>query len=89
MKVKVLVAQSYPTLCDTVDCSLPGSSVHGTLQARILKQVAISFSRESSQTHVSHVSCTGREVLYQLSHWGSTTPPPEILKPSTDTSPNN
>ena len=31
------VAQSYPTLCDPVDCSLPGSSVHGILQARILK----------------------------------------------------
>ena len=35
-KVKSKVAQSYPTLCDHVDCSLPGSSVHGILQARIL-----------------------------------------------------
>ena len=43
------VAQSCPTLCDPVDCSLPGSSVHGILQARILEWVAISFSRGSSQ----------------------------------------
>ena len=35
-----LVAQSYPTLCDPVDCSLLGSSVHGILQARILEWVA-------------------------------------------------
>jgi len=35
--VKVLVAQSHPTLCDPRDCSPPGSSVHGILQARILK----------------------------------------------------
>ena len=53
------VAQSCPTLWDPVDCSLPGSSVHGILQARILEWVAISFSRGSSQprdrTQVSHV----------------------------------
>ena len=42
------VVQSCPTLCDPVDCSLRGSSVHGILQARILKWVAISFSRGSS-----------------------------------------
>ena len=41
-----LVAQSCPTLCDPMDCSLPGSSVHGILQARILQCVAISFSRD-------------------------------------------
>ena len=43
------VAQSCPTLCNPVDCSLPGSSVHGILQTRILERVAISFSRGSSQ----------------------------------------
>ena len=37
-----LVIQSCPTLCDLMDCSLPGSSVHGILQARILEWVAIS-----------------------------------------------
>ena len=42
------VAQSCPTLCDHMDCSLPGSSVHRILQARILEWVAISFSRGSS-----------------------------------------
>ena len=40
----VLVTQSYLTLCDPMDCSLPGSSVHGIFQARILEWVAISFS---------------------------------------------
>ena len=44
-----LVAKSCPTLCEPMDCSLPGSSVHGLLQARILERVAISFSRGSSQ----------------------------------------
>ena len=42
------VAQSCPTLCDHVDCSLPGSSDHGILQARVLECVAISFSKGSS-----------------------------------------
>ena len=42
------VAQSCLTLCDPEDCSLPGSSVHGILQAKILELVAISFSRVSS-----------------------------------------
>ena len=42
------VAQSCPTLCEPMDCSLPGSSVHGTFQARILEWVAISFFRGSS-----------------------------------------
>ena len=48
VKVKVLVTQSCLTLCDPVDCSPPGSSVHGILQARILEWVAIPFSRGSS-----------------------------------------
>ena len=42
------VVQLCPTLCDSMDCSLPGSFVHGIFQARILEQVAISFSRRSS-----------------------------------------
>ena len=45
MKVKVLVVQSCPTLCDPMDCSLPGFAVYGFLQARILEWVAILFSR--------------------------------------------
>ena len=47
-KVKMLVALSCLTLCRPVDCSPPGSSVHGTLQARILEWVAIPFPRRSS-----------------------------------------
>ena len=54
------VTQSCPTLCNVMDCSLPGSSVHGTLQARILEWVAIPSSRGSSQpmnqTQVSHTA---------------------------------
>ena len=53
------VAQSCPTLCDPMDCSLPGSSVHGIFQTRILEWVAISFSRRSSRprdwTQVSYI----------------------------------
>ena len=49
------------TLCDSMDCSMLGSSVHGILQARILEQVAISLSGVSSwprdRTHISYVSC--------------------------------
>ena len=48
-EVKVKSAQSYLTLCDPVDCSLPGFSVHENLQAKILEWVAISFSRGSSR----------------------------------------
>ena len=44
-----LAAQSCPILCDPMDCSLQGSSVHGILQARILEWVVISFSRGSSR----------------------------------------
>ena len=43
------VAQSCPTLCDPMDCSLPGFSIHGILQARILEWVTVSFSRGSSR----------------------------------------
>ena len=45
---KVLVAQSCPALCNHMDCSPPGSSVHGILQARILEWGAICYSRGSS-----------------------------------------
>ena len=60
--------QLCPTLCNPMDYSLPGSSVHGIFQARILEWVAISFSKGSSQprdpAHVSYISCIGRSVLY-------------------------
>ena len=51
-----------------LDCSLPGSSVHGISQARILEWVAISSSKGSShprdRTHVSYIFCTDSQVLY-------------------------
>ena len=46
LKVKVVVAQSCLILCDPIDCSPPGSSVHRILQARILEWVAIPISRD-------------------------------------------
>ena len=55
----MLVAQSCPTLCDLMDCSPPGSSVHEIFQARILEWVSISFSRGSSQPgDRTQVTCT-------------------------------
>ena len=59
------VAQSCPTLCDPVDCSLLGFSIHRILQARIQEWVTISFSRVSSQPRDRNwVSCIGRWILY-------------------------
>ena len=59
--------QLHLTLCNPMDCSLPGSTVY-IFQAKILEWVAISFSGGSSQprdqTHVSCISCVGRQILY-------------------------
>ena len=67
------VTQLCPILCNPTDCSPPGSSVHGILQARILEWVAISSSRGSSQprdqTRVSCASCIGRQILYHCVPW--------------------
>ena len=63
------------TLCDPMDHSPPGSSVHGVLQARILEWVAMPSSMVSSRprdwTPISHVSWIGRQVLYHWGHMGS------------------
>ena len=60
-----------PTLCDPMDCSLPGSSARGILQARVLEWVAISFSRRSSQPRGSNPGLPNcRQMLYHLSHQG-------------------
>ena len=68
MKVK-----SCPTLCDPMDCTLPGSSVHGIFQARVLEWIAISYSRDPSQprvqTHISCISQIGRQILYHCITW--------------------
>ena len=66
-------AQSYPTLWDLMDCSLPGSSIHGILQARILEWIATSYSRGYSwfrgQIDISCYSCIGRWILYHWATW--------------------
>ena len=69
---------SHVRLCNPMDCSPPGSSVHGILQAGILEWVAIYYSRRSSNsrrvwTHISWTSCFGRQGLYCLHHLGSPT----------------
>ena len=65
----MLVTQSCPTLCDLMDCSLSGSSVHGILQARILEWVAMPLSRGSSQTQESNLGLLHcRQILYCLNH---------------------
>ena len=71
-KLCVVVAQSCPTLCDPMDCSPPGSAVHGILQARILEWVAISFSRGSSQTRdQAQIACiVGRLFTVWVPRWG-------------------
>ena len=67
--------QSCLTFCDPMNCSLPGSSVHGIFQAKVPEWVAMPTSRGSSQPrdwfHISYVSCIERWVLYHLPHLGS------------------
>ena len=64
-------AQLFVTL--RMECSLPGSSAHGILQARVLEWAAIPFCRgitqPRDQTHISYVSCTGRWVLPRGATW--------------------
>ena len=68
----VLAPQLCPSLCNPMNCSLPGSPVHGILQARILKWVVIPFSRRSSRPRDwTRVSCITGEFFYCLSHQGS------------------
>ena len=66
----VLVAQSYPTLCKAMDCSPPGSTIHGILQARMLEWVSFFqgiFLTQESNPGLLHC----RLILYCLSHQGS------------------
>jgi len=61
MKVKSesKVTQSCPTLSDPMDCSLPGSSIHGIFQARAVERVAIAFSTELGQSLLNQGSRAG------------------------------
>ena len=72
------VAQLCPTLCDPMDCSLPGSSIHGIVQARVLEWVAISFSRgifptrsPALQADALPSELPGELVVVELSYQGS------------------
>ena len=67
LSVRAQSLKSCLTLCDTMDCSPRGSSVHGILQARILEWVTISFTRGSFQPRdrhcVAYISSIGRQFL--------------------------
>ena len=67
-RIHAQLLRSCTSLCDPMDCSPLGSSVHGILQARMREWVAISFSRGSSQprdrTHITYISCIGSLFLY-------------------------
>ena len=67
------VAQLCPTLCDPMDCSLPGSSVYGIFQATILEWVAISFSRGTSRDWGGGVFSSWASHWGGLSYWGAQT----------------
>ena len=61
------VAQSCLTLCDPMDCSLPGSSVHGIFQATILEWAAISFSKQEWQVLIKgKYLVLGTQYMYTL-----------------------
>ena len=74
----MLVAQLCPTLCDPMDYSSSGSSVHGILQARIVEWVAMPSSRGIFPTQGSNPGLSNcRQILYRQSHQGS--PPASLL----------
>ena len=67
-----LVAKLYPTLCDLMHCSPPGSSLHGISKVRILEWVAVSFSRGSSQPRDrTNISRIDRSRAYSVPNAGS------------------
>ena len=69
----MLVAQLCPTLCNPMDCNLPGSSVHGILQARIFNGVGRHFPLQeiflTQRLNSGLLHC--RRILYYLSHQGN------------------
>ena len=70
VKVKVLVAQSCLILCHHMDCSPPGSSVHGILQARILEWVAIPFPNSGIKTRSPgfNLKCLFMRIIFNLAY---------------------
>ena len=75
-----LVDKSCPTLSDPMDSSLPGSFVLGILQARILKWVAISFSRDLTRSGIKPESPALQADSLPLSHWGRHSSSPTALQ---------
>ena len=87
------VTQSCPTLCNPMDCSLSGSSVHGIFKARVLEGVVISFSRGSSwlrdRTRISHIAgrCFtfwGTREACSFQRWDKLSTTGWLIHPSTD-----
>ena len=70
------LAQSCPTLCDLTDCSPPGSSVHGILEARILGWIAVSYSRGSSRSRDQPMSLANPALA---GRFFTTTPPRKLI----------
>ena len=87
MKVKSEseVAQSYPTLSNPMDCSPPGSSIHGIFQARVLEWCAIAFSTVSNRHILTLFIIKYKDTLYPQSrnmNWvGNDEGPPSLTKP--------
>ena len=77
--------QSCPTLCNPMDCSLPGSSVHGIFQAIVLEWIVISFSRGSSHprdwTCISYFSCIASGFFTTNTTWETLLPPKKQFFP--------
>ena len=74
MSLHAKLLQACLTLCDSMDCGLQGSSVHGILQAGGLGWVAVPFrgsSQSRDRSHIPYVSCIGRQVLNPQCHLGS------------------
>ena len=76
------------TLCSPMDCHPPSSSAHGVFQAKILEWGVISYPRGSSRprdwTHVSCISCTGRQVPHHWATREALTSPSELLRSTSD-----
>ena len=75
LSVNVLVAQSSPTLCNRMNCSLPGSSICGILQVRILEQVVIPKPEHLPNPGIKHMSLASPTLAGRF----FTTLPPDVL----------
>ena len=81
MKSESEVAQSCPTLHDPMDCSLPGSSIHGIFQARVLEWGAIAFSASSGSSKESVCQCR-RPKRHGFDPWVGNIPWKRVWQPT-------